>query len=395
MVTLADISLSNWLEAPYNRLAVRHVADILPVDTIKAAGTSAAELTTDPMDPSDLRFRSADGELWGVEPFLERTNADGLLILRDGKIAYEWYVDGQKPDDPHLIFSVTKSVVGAMIGVLVERCQIDPAQLITAYLPEVAGTGFEGATVRQILDMTASVGFAEAYLDPESDFARYRRSTGWFAGRPGSGEGGMHDFLMTMPEGTEAHGQVFSYLSPFSDLLGWVCERVTGERLAKLISEIVWEPMGARHDATITVDAKGAPRAAGGISCTLRDMARFGECMRLGGRAGDRQVIPEAWVNDIRFSADRDAWKRSSMNDWIPGAGYRGQWWITYNAQGGYMASGIYGQWLYIAPELGVVVAKQASRWVGPADQATFELELTALVEFAAAASRRGQAAQV
>jgi CubicO group peptidase (beta-lactamase class C family) len=189
----------------------------------------------------------------------------------------------------------------------------------------------------------------------------------------------MHAFLRQISASEARHGHAFNYLSPNSDLLGWVCERAGNDSLATLLSDLIWRPIGANHCASITLDNFGSPRAAGGFGCTLRDMARFGECMRLSGVAAGRQIIPRDWVEDIRENGDHDAWNRGSMPDWLPSGCYRSQWWITNDEQGSYFAAGIYGQWVYIDPKSAVVVVKQASPPIPPADLSRFRFELEAL----------------
>jgi CubicO group peptidase (beta-lactamase class C family) len=375
---LPDLSLDNWLTPPINRVAFRNVREVLPVAEIDYDDRNIRPLVSAPVDEARLSFMSGDGDVWTIRRFLEATSTDGMIVLLDGRIAFEWYTPGQQPSDEHLIFSVTKSVVGSLAGILVGRGQLDPTAAIALSVPEIAGSGYDGAQIGDLLDMTVSLDFEEAYLTPDSPFARYRQATGWHATPAGQVPLDTHSFLSEIRPGTVRHGARFNYLSPNSDLLGWACERAAGLPLAKLISELIWKPMGAQSAASITVDRAGAPRAAGGLACTLRDMARFGECMRTCGSVGGRRVIPCDWVNDIRKLGNRSAWDRGALADWIPGGSYRNQWWITNDERGAYFASGIYGQWIYISPAQGVVIVRQASPAVGPADKKRFRFELEA-----------------
>jgi CubicO group peptidase (beta-lactamase class C family) len=378
-MTSGAISLENWLRAPANRVAFRHVRDILPVAEVENDPSRGRHFEMQLIDTEQLTFADRHGAPWTVERFTEASYADGLLILRDGRIAFEWYAPGQSVDDEHLMFSVTKSVVGSLAGVLVEKGLLDPQAPVARYVPEMNGSGYETARVRDLLDMTVGIDFEEAYLSPDSAFARYRESTGWHVPDKSRTALGMHAFLRQITASDVPHGTVFNYLSPNSDLLGWVCERAGGSTLATLLSDLIWKPIGAIHCASMTLDNFGSPRAAGGFGCTLRDMARFGECMRLLGTAAGRQIIPRAWVDDIRRNGDRDAWNRGSMSDWLPSGCYRSQWWITNDEQDSYFAAGIYGQWVYIDPKSAVVIVKQASPPIAPADLTRFRFELEAL----------------
>jgi CubicO group peptidase (beta-lactamase class C family) len=383
MVDVADLNLANWLEPTHNRLAFRHVRDVLPVEDIPNDPGQLFPLAEALIDPARLTFSRANQQSCTIESFLDETYSDGLLILKGGKIAFERYLNGQSVDDQHIVFSVSKSFVGALVGVLENMGKLDCDAPVSRYVPEIAGSGFAEASVRHLLDMTVSLDFEEAYLDPESSYAKYRRATGWHEPRANENTSSMHEFFRQIGSSGQPNGERFRYLSPNTDLLGWVCERATGSSLAALLSEHIFKPMGAQAGGSITLDRNGSPRAAGGISCTLRDMARFGEYMRRNGKIDDRQVIPEAWVNDIRFNSSADAWRNGDMVSYFANGGYRSQWYIVNDAEGSFFAAGIYGQWIFISPANGVVIAKQASRWVGPATAEIFRFELEALQQFA------------
>lgn len=143
--------------------------------------------------------------------------------------------------------------------------------------------------------MSVSLDFEEPYLDPESAFARYRRATLW---NPGGGTESLREFILTLQRLAEPHGQTFRCRSPNSDQLGMLLERASGERLADLLREKLWLPLGAASEVSVTVDMEGTARSGGGISVMPRDLARVGEMMRQGGMANGRRVVPDAWVLD-------------------------------------------------------------------------------------------------
>jgi CubicO group peptidase (beta-lactamase class C family) len=222
----------------------------------------------------------------------------------------------------------------------------------------VAGSAYADATVRHVLDMTVSIDFDESYLDPNGAFARYREAMGWNPVGDPNQSPSLHPFLTTLPRGKDPHGARFHYVSPNSDLLGWIIERAGGRPYADLLSDLIWKPMGAAHDAMATIDKAGAARSAGGICTTLRDLARFGEMLRRGGDG----IVPRAWIDDILRSGDRDAWMRGDMATMLPKGRYRNQWYLTGNDHGAWSAIGIHGQWLYIDPEAKLVIAKFSSQ---------------------------------
>jgi CubicO group peptidase (beta-lactamase class C family) len=387
------INIANWLKAPFNRQAVRRVRDILPVSTILNDPDHVTTLAAAHVDPTRLTWKDGQGSEWNIQQFLDVTFSDGVLILQNGRVLFEWYTPDQSAKDEHIVFSVTKSVIGTLAGILLEKQILEPTAPITRYVPEVSEAGYGTARVRDLLDMTVSLDFEEAYLTPDSPFARYRESTGWHEVSGGRPTKDMHAFLGEIAGNGKPHGLRFGYLSPNSDLLGWVCERAAGIELATLISDLIWKPMGAESPASITLDRSGSARAAGGLSCTLRDMARFGECMRAEGAVAGRQVVPRSWVTDIQTQGNRDAWKIGDLAEWAPGACYRSQWYVTNDAQGAYFAAGIHGQWIYVSPLHAAVIVKQASRPVGPADMAGFRFELESLQSLAACAGTLSRSA--
>jgi CubicO group peptidase (beta-lactamase class C family) len=302
-------------------------------------------------------------------------------VLQGGSCVVERYDHGLRPEMPHIIFSVSKSVTGTLAGIIVGDGRLDPDAPVTRYIPEVAGSAYGDCLVRHVLDMTVSTSFVEDYLDPSGDFARYRVATGW---NPVTGEpADLRSFLTTLGRGAEPHGAMFHYVSPNSDLLGWILERATGTPYAVLLSEELWQPMGASDDAYITVDRLGAPRTAGGLCVTLRDLARVGELMRRRGAAAGRQLVPESWIDDILTNGDEAAWRRGrAAGSILPGGRYRSQWYSVGDDHGAFCAIGIHGQWIYVDPATGIVIAKLSSQPL-PVDEAMEELQLAGFAAIA------------
>ena len=273
---------------------------------------------------------------------------------RGGRLVDETYRRGYDGQTPHILFSVSKSLTGAAAGILVDQGLLDPDSPVTRYVPEVADSAYGDCTVRHVLDMTVSSSFSEEYLDHSGDYIRYRRATLWDPAQPGEDPGTLHGLLATLERAPAPHGEVFNYLSPNSDLLGWILRRASGQDFSSLFSTRVWQPMGAEADAYITVDAEGSPRTAGGICALPRDLARFGELMRLGGK----DIIPGWWVEDIRRAGDSGPWQKGDFVDLFPQGRYRSKWYQTGHASGAFCAIGIHGQWLWIDPRREVVIAK-------------------------------------
>ena len=285
---------------------------------------------------------------------------DGIVVLHRGRLVYERYFGVLKEDGQHGAMSVTKSLVGTLGAMLVAEGTIDARAPASEYVPELAGSGFGDATVRQVLDMTTAIKFSEDYADPDAEVWAHAR-----AGNPlpkpkdYSGPRSYFEFLQTVKKQGN-HGEAFGYRTANTDALGWLIARVAGCSVAQLLSDRIWRRIGAEQDAYFSVDSIGTPFAGGGLNTGLRDLARFGEVMRNGGRFNGQQIVPQAAVDDIRRGGDRAAFAKAGYG-LLEGWSYRNMWWITHNDHGAFVARGVHGQALYIDPKAEMVIARFAS----------------------------------
>ncbi len=374
-----QLNLSNWRQSPYSQWSFHHVREVIPTENIPAAEGVTIDWPIAEYRLDQLSFDGANAETWSLERLHQSTCTDALLVAHQGKLVHEWYAHDDIGWQPHIVFSVSKSITATLAGVLVEQGLLDPRQPVLDYLPELGKSAYADCSVQQVLDMTVSVDFDEIYTATEGKFVEYRVSTGWHPGAIDQIDLGLHDFLTSLERGNDPHGQVFEYKSPNSDLLGWILETAAGERLANLFSRYLWQPMAAEADACITLDRKGAARSAGGFCAIPRDLLRFGELMRNQGRVGDRQVIPTAWVVDCREGGDPQAWQRSLATEKFPNGSYRNKWYQTGNDHHAFCAIGIHSQWIYIDPIAEVVIVKLSCQpdplntQVGSANLRSFE----------------------
>lgn len=355
-------TLANWRQAPHSRWSFRNVRRLVPVAEIPRGDVAACLPSGPALDLDRIAFAGPDGTRQAVTQLLADSDTDGFIVLHRGAVVAERYDHGLTAQTPHIVFSISKSIAGAVAGILVDRGQLDPDAPVVTYVPEVAGSAYERATVRHVLDMTVGIRFVEHYTDARGDFARYRVAMGWNPPGEAVWDKGLHRFVASLPSDGTPHGEVFHYVSPNSDLLGWILERASGKRFATLMAEVLWQPMGAQADASITVDRLGAPRTGGGICMTLRDLARIGEMMRRDGQAGGRQVIPRAWIDDILDNGNPEAWARGDMADLVPGGRYRSQWYVPGPGRDVVCGIGIHGQWVYVDRAADLVIAKQSSQ---------------------------------
>lgn len=358
------VTLANWRTAPFNRWAFHHVREIVPTAEITADRSAADRLMQTPGDLSGIAFEGPNRSETSLGRFLPESDTDAFIVLRGDQVVAEWYGAGYDPVLPHIVFSVSKSITACLAGIMADRGLIDPEAPAVRYIPESAKSAWGDCTIRHILDMTVSIDFDESYLNTDGDYARYREATGWNPPRPREQLLDQNGFLLTLCRGRAPHGKAFAYVSPNTDFLGWLLERAGGRPMAALLSEHIWRPLGAQENACITVDRLGAPRNAGGICATARDLALFGAMMRDGGRAGGRQVVPAAWVDDIRTGGDREPWLNGdpALRDLLPEGRYRSQWYQTGNRHGAFCAIGIHGQWIYVDPAADAVIVKLAAQ---------------------------------
>jgi CubicO group peptidase (beta-lactamase class C family) len=354
-----SVTLANWQDPPFNRWGFQHVRDLIPTARIPRGNGAVWRLPAAERDLSDATVRAAK-RIVSLERFLDETYTDAFLVLHRGQVVIERYFNGMTPDTTHLLMSVSKSVTSTVAGALIGRGALSPSDAVTTHVPELAGTSFDGCTVRHLLDMRAGTRFDEDYANVDADVRVYEQVYLW---RPRTNRKLPTDatsYFATL-KNARPHGGPFEYRSILTDVLAWVIERAGGARLPELISRDVWQPMGAEFDAEITVDARGNAMADGGVCCTLRDLARFGLLMARGGRRGSTQVVPGAWIRDI-LTPDEDSIAAfaggDDARDLPPGAYYRDQWWVRSANRPTFYGSGINGQMVLIDGPTDVVVAK-------------------------------------
>jgi len=354
-----QVTLENWREPPFNVWAFHNVQRLLPTGPIGCGSDPTRHLERDEQDLGGLGFDDG-GRASTVAAMLAETHCDGFCVLHRGRIVFETYANGMDENSRHIWMSVTKSFVALLIGILADRGVLDPEAPVADTVPEVKGSAYEGATVRHLLDMNADVGFAEDYEDRHGDFARYIATLNPFAAARHDMDPSLWRYVLTLRGGGK-HGEAFHYVSPNVDLLGWIIERAAGTDLSTLIGREIWSKIGAEADAFMVLDAFGAPRSTGGLNTTLRDMARIGQMVLEDGTVDGRQVVPGAWLDDIRSAPARQPWTAGEWGDYPPFTGYRSLW---YEIDGGrvWSGAGIHGQHLYVDYGAGVVIARFSSQ---------------------------------
>ena len=355
------IPLIDWDRPPWNRWAFQNIRQILPTANIKRNKNFVSELKYNLHNIEDIMFKDTNGKDTSVSTMLEDTYTDGFLVHIDGQVIHESYYNGMEPSSLHIAQSVSKSVTSTVAGILIGRGLLDPGQMITHYLPELENTAWNGATLQHVFDMTSGVKFSEEYDVRNSDIGKMDVASGWKPIPEGSDPNEywpdcVWDQMLTLEEKEVDHGERFLYRSIETDVIAHAMERVTGKKLAELISEELWQTMGAEDDANITVDSSGYGLSCGGISSSLRDFARFGILHLNDGMLNGKQIIPRDWIEDIR--SGNHGLANESLRTTYPNGKYRNQFWIEDSSKTTVMCIGVFGQLIYIAPEYNMVVVK-------------------------------------
>jgi CubicO group peptidase (beta-lactamase class C family) len=349
----------DWDRPPWNRWAFQNIRQILPTAEVWRGDGPVRALPRQEQDLDELPVASTKGAVTTLARLLDDTYTDGFIVLKDGAVVYERYFNGMTPRTLHLSQSVAKSVTAAAAGVLVGKGLLDVNAPVTHYIPELNDTAYRGALLQHVLDMASGVTFDETYTDPHSDVGQLDVSSGWKPVPPGADPSlrwPRHVFEQVLGLGKLEcrHGERFSYRSIETEVLGFCMERVTGKRLHEIVSEELWQPMGAEQSASFTVDAVGSALADGGFNACLRDYARVGLLYLQNGGG----IIPPEWVEATRTGRHDPS---APFSPALPEGSYRNQWWIEDPRSRALYARGVFGQMIYVNWDHGLVAAKLSS----------------------------------
>ena len=329
----------------------RNMGEIFDSRPIKRSGPVLALASAPKSLPERFSFQ---GKERSIKEWINNTGTTGLLVIADGKIAYEQYLQGSTAESKAISWSVNKSFVSALIGAAIAEGKIasveDP---VIRYVPELATSGYAGATIQQVLEMSSGVLFTEDYADFGSSINQLGRTIAlgqsmgqWIARQPSE----------------RAPGQVHHYISIDTQVLAMVLKAATGKTPTQYLEEKLWSRLGVEGDGLWLTDATGMEIAFGGLNLRTRDYARFGLLYLHGGRnlAGE-QALPAAWVQESTRPRAAHLQPGQGTFEGQPKLGYAYQWWIPTSDEGEFMAIGVYGQFVYVNPKRQVVIAKNSA----------------------------------
>ena len=275
--------------------------------------------------------------------WIKDRNVTAMVALKGGQLVHEGYYLGTRPEDLRISWSVAKSFLSALFGVLqAEGAFASLDDPVEKYAPVLKGSAYEGVTIHDVLTMSSGVGFNEDYLDYDSDINKM--------GRVLALGGSMDEFAASLKVREAEPGSRWHYVSVDTHVLGMVIRGATGKDIPELLETRILEPMGFEEAPYYVTDGLGVSFVLGGLNVMTRDYARFGQMIAQGGLWQGKQVVPADWVKTSTSPQAKD------------GSAYGFQWWIPPDASPGeVMAQGIYGQYIYINPGLNVVIAVNAA----------------------------------
>jgi CubicO group peptidase (beta-lactamase class C family) len=351
----------DWDRPPWNRWAFQHIREILPTAEVWRGDGPVWTFGARPLDIGGLKVASSTGQPTTLDGLLDETYTDGFLVIHRGDIVYERYFNEMTPRSLHIAQSVSKSVVGALAGVFVGAGKLDPTKLVTDYLPELGVTAWNGATVQQVLDMTTGVVFSEEYTDPYSEVGQVDVASGWKPIPPGADPSfswapDVWQLILRLKKTERPHGEKFVYRSIETDVLAFILERISGQRLPELVSQHIWQKLGCEESANFTVDPAGYGLGEGGFNATLRDFGRFGQMMLRGGSG----IVPESWIAETRHGAVYGNFDVNPDDPTFVG-GYHNKFWHESPDTKMIMCLGVFGQMIAIDYATELVVVKLSS----------------------------------
>ena len=367
------LTVDNWLWDMHGTRSLQRLDEFRPLGTISRGTGPVRELSSAPRELGHLELVDRTGSVITLDQHLASSFTEGLLVIQDGAVVYERYLNGLQPDTRHLLASVTKSVTATALGVEIGKGTLRIDDRVADIAPEFVGTSVEDATVAQLIDMTVGTAFSEVHdelADPtqESDLMRFFRQTGTMP----LGDAAPVGVLGLFRELGQAypHGDHFEYRTPLTCVVGRILEVVTGRPYIDVVSDDVWSRIGAEHDAGIVIDVGGFPFAGGGMTATLRDVARYGLAHLDDGVVDGHPVIPADWIASTRDGTDDTrrafaACPQLTEADLAAWAEYRNAFWIVEPGRI-YEALGLFGQVCRINTETNTVIARFSAQ---PMDQ--------------------------
>ena len=342
---LSEITPQNMQKWPYYKYTSTHWDEYGLFGTVSIlAAKNPAELTiTD--TPFDIEQELRDD--WTVAESLTSTQTKGFIILKDNMILGEFYDNGFTHEQTQLLQSSSKTYAGIITSKLIDAGKIDPDATVDSYLADLKGSAIGGATVQDVLDMTAGLLPATDYHVPGGEAFMFEIEQGL---KPGDPTG--HRKAVINAETQNSPGEVYNYNDKNTDLLAMLAEGVTGMPFNKLLSDL-FDDFGATSNGSIALTVDGTASPSYGISCTLRDYALFHQWIAKG-------KAPKSFYASVK-DIDKDRLAESEKGKGMAAAlgtpvTYASQAWV-FPKEKMILTIGSYGQVGFSDLETGISVA--------------------------------------
>ena len=344
------VDASNWDVAPFNAFTFTQTQRIFPTLLISTGEGPVTRLVyaEDQIDMATLEVTDpATGKSITADELLnDRIRNSGLILIHKGQVIHESYRNGLRRDVRHIGMSASKSFIGMLTQIAMQKGLLNEHDLVAQYVPEVADKeAWTDVTVRHVLDMRDGMKFVEDYEDPDSDVRRQDRAIGWRAHRDGDPKG-LRDFVrQNLNEKSYPAGKVFNYASIQTDILGMVIEGASGKSLEEFFEVEFWSQLGAEFPAGMGMDGYGQPIVQGTISMTLPDFARAAMLvLDKGKNHRGEQIVSQDFFEDLLTPNKElsDAFAHYDPEAYF--AHYRSQFWVNDTTNQQFLMNGVHGQ---------------------------------------------------
>ncbi len=317
---------------------------LMPWHTIAPSTTPIEWPTSSEAAPDTVAWK---GKQIKWQDFLDRTNTNAFLLVRNGVITYEYYKNGFSESSQLPSYSVAKTMTSIIAGQLIAQGKLKESDTFIKYFPELkTGTSFDRVTVQSLLDMQSGVGVSDNYPTGPSGWgvaiAQMYATTDidWFM---------KHNRKMAFEPGSKSE-----YRSVDTQMLGMIIKAITGTTVADYFSKNVWQPIGAKYPATWNVDrVGGTEKTFCCFNATARDYARVGLAMLNGGQAGAKQIIDPVWLKRMETPVTK------LDHNWGYGA------FVWHPFPGISQAEGLHGQYIFVNPKTRTLIVKLSDNPTG------------------------------
>ena len=330
----------------------RNMDEVFPYRAINPA-ESARALQRD-LQAGEVSYRF-DGETRRVADWLAASDSAGLMVLHDGIVVHEAYLDGADARTRHTSWSVAKSFVATLIGIALEEGHISSLdQSAEMFAPQYGGTDYGDTSLRHLLMMSAGVDFEEDYGAPDSDIRRLFLGANIY--------GRDIDAMVGEVERDRPAGQDLHYVSANTQVLSAVVRGIYRAPLAEIVETKLWQPLGMTGEAYWNQNVAGERGMAIGYCClnaTLEDYARMGQFYLQDGVWNSDRLLPDGWVRLV--TRPNAPFQEAGPQGVYAHRGYGLHFWVPEGHDGEYFMAGIYGQYVWVDERRNIVIARTAA----------------------------------